>query len=156
MGPIKPTLEFVFRIRLQLGIRQKLGPLPQGGLRGFVAAAGGTIDGPRLKGRVVPNSGGDWALYRPDDAVAFDARYMLEADDGALIYMQNRGYRHAPPETAARMEALDPVDPSMYYMRLAPTFETPAGKHAWLMRTIIVGSAARQADHSIFDYYAVL
>jgi len=24
------------------------------------------------------------------------------------------------------------------------------------MRTIIVGSAERQADHSVFDYYAVL
>ena len=81
---------------------------------------------------------------------------MLEADDGTMIYMKNRGYRHAPPEIAARMEALDPVDPADYYMRVAPTFETPAGKHDWLMRTVIVGSAQRSADHSIFDYYAVL
>ncbi|HEY4773704.1 MAG TPA: DUF3237 family protein, partial [Xanthobacteraceae bacterium] len=153
MAPITPRLEFVFRIRMELGTRQKFGPLPQGGLRGFVAAAGGTIDGPRLKGRVVPHSGGDWALYRPDHAVAFDARYMLEADDGTMIYMKNRGYRHAPPEIAARMEALDPVDPADYYMRVAPTFETPAGKHDWQMRTVIVGSAQRSADHSIFDYY---
>ena len=156
MGPVKPTLEFVFRIKMLLGIRQKLGPLPTGGLRGFVSAAGGTIEGPRLQGKVVANSGGDWAMYRPDHAVTFNARYMLEADDGTQIYMQNRGYRHAPPETAARMEALEPVDPTMYYMRVAPTFETPAGKHDWLMRTIIVGSAQRHADHSIFDYYAVL
>ena len=156
MDPVKPTLEFVFRIRMELGIRQKLGPLPQGSVRGFVSAAGGLIEGPRLKGRVIPNSGGDWALYRDDHTVGFDARYMLEADDGTMIYMLNRGFRHALPETAARMEALDPVDPSLYYMRVAPSFETPVGKHDWLTRTVIVGSAARQADHSIFDYYAVL
>jgi hypothetical protein len=156
MAPTKPTLEFVFQIRMELGIRQKLGPMPGGWMRGFVSAAGGTIDGPRLKGRVVSDSGGDWATYRPDNAVTFDARYMLEADDGTMIYMQNRGYRHAPPETAARMEALQPVESSQYYMRVAPTFEAPPGKHDWLMRTIIVGSAERHGDHSIFDYYAVL
>jgi hypothetical protein len=156
MGPIKPTLEFAFRIRMELGIRQKFGPLPRGSMRGFVSAAGGKIEGPRLNGRVVSNSGGDWALYRPDNAVEFDARYMLEADDGTAIYMRNRGFRHAPPETAKRMEALEPVEPSEYYMRVTPSFETPVGKHDWLMRTIIVGSAQRMADHSIFDYYAVL
>ena len=62
MDPVKPTLEFVFRIRMELGIRQKLGPLPQGSVRGFVSAAGGAIEGPRLNGRVIPNSGGDWAV----------------------------------------------------------------------------------------------
>ena len=85
MAPVTPRLEFVFRIRMQLGIRQKFGPLPQGSIRGFVSAAGGTVEGPRLNGRVVPNSGGDWALYRDDHTVGFDARYMLEADDGTPI-----------------------------------------------------------------------
>jgi hypothetical protein len=156
MAPATPRLEFVFRIKMLLGIRQKFGPLPQGSIRGFVSAAGGTVEGPRLNGRVVPNSGADWALYRDDHTVGFDARYMLEADDGTPIYMMNRGYRHAPPDVAARQEALEPVDPSEYYMRIAPSFETPIGKHDWLTRTIIVGSAERRSDHSIFDYYAVL
>ena len=116
----------------------------------------GDIEGPRLNGRVVPNSGADWALYRPDHTVAFTAHYMLEADDGTQIYMRNVGYRHAPPETARKMEALEPVEPDAYYMRLAPTFDTPIGPHDWLTRTVIVGRAERQADHSIFDYFAVL
>jgi hypothetical protein len=149
-------LEFVFRIRMELGIRQKIGELPTGGIRGFVSAAGGQIEGPRLNGRVVPNSGGDWALYRPDHTVTFSAHYMLEADDGTQIYMQNRGFRHAPPETAARMEALENVEPSSYYMRVAPTFDAPRGPHDWLTRTVIVGTAQRHADHSFFYYFAVL
>ena len=72
MAPTKPTLEFAFRIKLKLGIRQKIGPMPGGWMRGFVSAAGGTIEGPRLNGRVVPDSGGDWATYRTDNAVTFD------------------------------------------------------------------------------------
>jgi hypothetical protein len=41
-------------------------------------------------------------------------------------------------------------------MRLAPTFDTPRGPHDWLTRTVIVGRAERHADHSVFDYFAVL
>ena len=152
-----PTLklEFVFRITLKLSTRMKIGPIPSGGVRGFVAAAGGTIEGPRLNGHVIPNSGGDWALYRPDDTVAFTAHYMLEADDGTRIYMRNTGYRHAPPEVAWWMVALEPVDPSVYYMRLSPSFDAPIGAHDWLTRTVIVGCAQRHADHSVFHYYSV-
>jgi len=148
-------LEFAFKIRMELGIRQKIGEIPSGSIRGFVSAAGGTIEGPRLNGRVIPMSGGDWALYRPDNTVHFSARYMLEADDGTQIYMQNTGYRHASPEVAKRMEALEPVEPSEYYFRITPTFETPVGKHDWMTRHLIIGTAARQADHSIFHYYIV-
>jgi hypothetical protein len=151
----KIGLEYAFQIRMELGIRQKIGEIPQGSVRGFVAAAGGVITGPLLQGRVIPNSGGDWALYRNDYSVQFSARYMLEAEDGTQIYMQNVGYRHASPEVAARMEALEQVDPSEYYFRVTPTFETPIGKHDWLTRTLIIGTAQRFADHSIFTYYAV-
>lgn len=152
----KLELEFIFQIRMELGIRQKIGMTPAGFNRGFVAAAGGVVSGPRLNGQVVPNSGGDWAMYRSDNSVQFSARYMLEADDGTQIYMQNAGYRHASPEVAARMEALEQVDPSEYYFRITPSFETPVGKHDWLTRTLIIGTAHRHAEHSVFSYYAVL
>jgi hypothetical protein len=152
----KIDMEFAFRIKLMLGMRQKTGPLPQGSTRGFVSAAGGEIDGPLLQGRVVPNSGGDWALYRDDHTVMFTAHYMLEASDGTLIYMRNTGYRHASPEVAARQEALEPVDPSEYYMRVSPQFDTPVGPHDWLTRHVLIGTVQRQADHSVFYYYKVL
>lgn len=155
MNPPHLSLEFAFRIRLKLGIRQKIGEIPSGGVRGFVSAAGGVIEGPRLNGIVVPNSGGDWALYRKDDTVTFQAHYMLEADDGTQIYMRNNGYRHAQPDVAHRQETLQPVDFSEYYMRLSPTFDTPIGKHDWLTRHVIVGCGERHPEFSIFHYYIV-
>ena len=75
-----------------------------GGWRSAVYVDSGEIDGPRMKGRAVPNSGGDYAHFRPDDTAVFDARYMLETDDGVTIYMQNKGFlwgRH--PDTMTRL-----------------------------------------------------
>lgn len=151
-----PTLEFVFQIEVRFARRDQVGMLPSGIRRGFTPAAGGTITGPRLQGRVVPDSGGDWASWWPNGVVEFNATYMLEAADRTLIVIKNRGFRHAPPEVLRRMEALEPVDPKDYYMRVAPTFEAPVGPHQWLSQTLFVGSADRRADHSIFRYFAVM
>jgi Protein of unknown function (DUF3237) len=151
-----PRLEFVFEILVRFASRTQVGLLPSGVRRGFTPTSGGEISGPRLQGRVVPDSGGDYASWWPNGVVEFDAKYLLEASDGTLIVIKNRGFRHAPPEILRRMEALAPVDPDRYYMRVAPTFEAPVGPHDWLGRTLFVGSADRRSDHSIFRYFAVL
>ena len=52
--------------------------------------AAGTIEGPRLQGRVVPYSGGDYLSNG-----RLDARYMLEGSDGSMIYLTNT--RYLPP-----------------------------------------------------------
>jgi hypothetical protein len=153
---VEPALEFAFQIRVNFGERTRIGTLSSGIGRGYTTAAGGTITGPRLTGSVVPNSGADWPSYWPDGVVEFTARYLLQASDGTLIVINNRGYRHAPPDVARRMEALEPVDPAEYYMRLAPSFEAPVGPHDWLNRTVFVGCADRHGDHSVFRYYAVV
>jgi hypothetical protein len=151
-----PELEFVFEMRIHLGERAHTQPLPGGGKRAFVPVTGGEIDGPRLNGQIVPYSGGDWPHIRSDGTAIFNARYMLEASDGALIHIRNRGIRHGPAQVIERIMARETVDPSEYYMRLAPVFEAPAGPHEWLTRTVFIGTGDRRADHSIFRYWAVL
>jgi hypothetical protein len=151
-----PRLEFAFAIRVEFSPRIKIGQLPNGFTRGFTGVTGGAIAGPKLQGRVLPHSGGDWPAYWPNGAVEFTAQYMLEADDGTLILIKNRGFRYATPEVTARMERLDPVDTSEYYMRLSPFFEAPKGPHDWLNRTVFIGNANRQTDHSVFRFWQVL
>jgi len=150
-----PGLAFAFAMRLKLGKRMKMGMLPSGFTRGFTAAAGGDIAGPMLNGSVVANSGGDWPSYWPNGAVEFTAQYMLQADDGTFIVIKNRGFRYASPDVTARMERLDPVEPHEYYMRLSPSFEAPAGKYDWMNRSVFIGTANRQSDHSIFRFWLV-
>ena len=152
-----PSLEFAFRVRLDFpqGPRLRF-EIPSGGVRGFVSLAGGEITGPRLTGRAVPNSGGDWPLIWRNGVIEFNAHYLLEASDGTPIYVRNRGYAHAPPEVQERINRGETVDPSANYFRLAPVFETPPGPHDWMTRTVFVGSGEKHANHSVFDYYAVL
>jgi hypothetical protein len=157
----EPVLEFAFAITLRFTRVSAILDTPAGGWRSGVYVDSGEVDGPRLKGRAVPNSGGDYAYFRPDDTAVFDARYMLEADDGTLIYMQNRGYLWGRrPDTMQRLrqfafEGGKPVPHSQYYLRATPTFETPKGKHDWLARHVFVGIGERRADGNHVRYFVV-
>jgi hypothetical protein len=152
-----PGLSFAFRILLEFdpGPRLRFEPAFQAGRRGFVAVRGGSIEGPRLTGRVLPHSGGDWPRLWHSGLVEFEAHYLLEADDGTPIYIHNRGLAYAEPEVQARIEAGSPVSPAETYCRVTPRFEVPAGRHDWLARTLFVGKGERRGAQSQFDYYAV-
>jgi len=149
--------EFVFEVRLDFpaGPRLRFGPLPEGGRCGYVPVVSGTVTGPRLQGKVVPYSGGDWPHLWPDGTIEFDARYLIEANDGTLIYVQNRGVAHAPAEVQARIDAGQPFDSRQNYFRTTPIFKTSVGPHDWLCRTIFVGIGDKRADHSLFAFHAI-
>jgi len=158
----EPKLEFAFEIRLHFTRVQNIANMPTGAGRGAVYVDSGEFSGPRLRGKAVPNSGGDYGLFRPDDTVAFDARYMLQEDDGTLILLHNRGYLWGYEDyTMKRLREMafaggPPVSPSEYYLRAIPTFEVAAGKHDWLMRYVFVGIGERKADGNLIRYYALL
>ena len=77
-----PALEPVFCARLDFGEgpRLRFPPAAKAFTRGFVAVVGGELSGPRLSGRVVPFSGGDWPRIWDSGLVEFEAHYMLETD----------------------------------------------------------------------------
>lgn len=152
-----PLLEFAFRVLLQFdeGPRLRFEPVHKAGRRGYVGVQGGRIEGPRLAGRVVPRSGGDWPLFWPGGLVDFEAHYMLEAADGTPIYIHNRGIAWSSPQVLARLEAGEPVAPGESYCRVTPRFDVPAGPHEWLARTLFVGKGERRGAQSVFDYYIV-
>jgi len=153
----RPALELAFRVRLDFGDgpRLRFAPALKAFSRGFVAVVGGELDGPRLSGRVVPFSGGDWPRIWASGLVEFEAHYLLEADDGTPIYIHNRGVAWSSPEVMARIEAGESVDPAETYCRITPRFEAPEGPYEWLNRTIFVGVAERRGASTFFDYYAV-
>ncbi len=141
-------LEHAFDIEVLFGAdREIFLPMPGGGRQGYTPAIGGTISGPRLTGSVVPHSGADYATVRTDGVIELKAHYILRADDGAGIYIENRGYlvRAKPGES----------QPS--YFKLTPYFRAPEGPHDWLNRTVIVGGGERRTnpDRSLFRYYAL-
>ena len=100
--------------------------------------------------------GADWQTVRSDGTADLEARYTLKTDDGVLIYIQNKGVRHAKPEVLARLAKGEKVDPKEYYMRTAATFEVADGKYAWLTKSVVVCVGARMADHVLLRFYKVL
>jgi hypothetical protein len=155
--PFAPRFEFAFSIGITLTKPHWLRPTTMGATRAAIYAADGTVEGPGIKGRVVPMSGGDWPLVRPDGVIDFDARYLLELDDGTIIYLQNRGYRWAyTPDAAERLSRNEPVDPSEYYMRVSPKFEVPAGPYDWLAKHVFVGVAEKTPGANRIHYFKLL
>lgn len=160
--PTEARLEFCFEVRLFFTRVHTLGDMPSGAGRGAVYVDGGVVKGPRLNGKALPGSGGDWSLFRPDGVLAMDARYMLEADDGTLILLHNRGYLWGrTPDVIPRIQDWmfrggPPVPAEEFYLRCSPTFEAPKGKHDWLTRHVFVGVGDRYADGNIIRYFALL
>ena len=157
-----PGLEFAFEVRLRFTRVQNIASMPTGAGRGAVYVDSGEFSGPLIRGKAVPNSGGDYALFRPDGVLQFDARYMLQEDDGTLILMQNRGYLWGrQPDTMQKLRDMafagGPTDdPGEYYLRAAPSFEVEKGRHDWLMRHVFVGLGERKSDGNLVRYYKVL
>jgi hypothetical protein len=143
----------LLRAEITLAPPQELGDTPHGRRR-VIAITGGSFAGDELRGRVLAG-GADWQLVRADGVAELDARYTLETDDGALIYVSNFGYRHGPADVMRRLAAGEPVDPSLYYMRTTPRFETGAARYAWLNGLICVASGARRAATVELDVFAV-
>lgn len=154
-GPaVPPRSEFLFTLTGRVGPAIEVGVLPHGQRR-IVPIEGGDFQGPRLRGRVLP-VGADWMLIRPDGVAVIDVRATLQTDDGALIYLRYGGYRHGPPEVMQALSRGEPADPSTYYFRISPVFETGAGKYAWLNRIVATGTGRRVAAGPVYDIYEIL
>lgn len=157
---IGPAFEHAFDLHLDFHSRLRIGPLVDGNEVGFVGVAGGTIEGPRLSGRVLPNSGGDYANIRSDGVVEVNAHYLLEAVDGTMIHVYNRGYSDRSREGFMLAQATEgslSAVASGYYFRVTPVFKTVPGPHEWLTRTVLLGVAERyiERDYTVFRYYIV-
>jgi len=148
-----PTLDFVFSIRVAVSAPVETG-LVDGHRRRCIPITGGSVDGPRLHGAVMP-LGADWQTIDSDGVTELDARYAIMAHDGTIIEVRNRGVRVAAPEVSDRLARGEPVDPALYYFRTAPRFTVAAGPHDWLRRTLFVGAGLRRPDHVLISIYAV-
>lgn len=132
----------------------ELGHTSDLGKRRIIPITGGHFDGARLKGRIL-NNGADWQVVTADGLAIIDTRYLLQTDDGALIYLQTQGYRYGPPDVMAEVASGKPVDPSRYTFRVTLRFETAAPAYAWLNRAVAVGSAMRLGKAVVYDAFEV-
>lgn len=156
-GP--PDLEFLFEARVQLHLpATSVGQMPEG-QRVIFLIKGGTFEGPRLRGRVVPDTGADWVLIRPNGTSHLDVRFCLETHDGAWIYLHWQGrFWSAPEDAEYALDITKPDDPAgawRYYFRAAPQFETGDARYAWLNDMMAVTKSRTGDGCAIHRVFAV-
>ncbi len=153
--PPKPNLEFMARFTVDLVAPVwDVGETSDLGRRRIVPVTGGKFEGPLLNGKIL-NNGADWVTVTKDGVAYLDARYLLQADDDSLIYLQTKGFRYGPAEVQAKVAKGEVVDPSQYYFRFYMTFETSSKKYNWLNRAMGIGYAMRLGNGVVYDAYLI-
>lgn len=112
------------------------------GTRMIAPVTGGTFEGPRLKGTIVP-PGGDWVHARKNRTIHLDVRLQLVTDDGESILMTYQGIGK-------------PNDDGTTAIRTAPTFETGAESYVWLNDVQAVGIGTAGTESVTYEIYGLV
>jgi len=144
----------ILTIRAELASILKLGATPYGERR-IINILGGTVEGPRLKGKILPG-GADWQIVRTDGVVHLHAIYTIETSTGGQILVNSEGLRHGPPEVMERLARDETVDPALYYFRAFMRFETADPATSFLNRILAVGYGARENKAVRIEVHEVL
>src|SRR6476469_6091856 len=153
MMPVLQT-KYVFTITVLIGDVTSAGEIGTG-VRRIIPITGGEVKGEGINGKVCA-FGADFQIIRPNELIELEAKYAFETDDGAVVYVENKGIRFGPVELLEKLKRGEAVDPRLIYFRTVPKFETGHEKYRWLMEHIFVASAARHADRVVIDVHMVM
>ncbi|WGS21588.1 MULTISPECIES: DUF3237 domain-containing protein [unclassified Bradyrhizobium] len=145
---------YVFTITARIADVTSAGDIGTG-VRRIIPITGGEVRGEKVNGKVL-SFGADFQIIRPSELIELEAKYAFETDDGAVVYVENKGIRFGPVDLLQKLKRGEPVDPKLIYFRTVPKFETGAEKYRWLMEHIFIASAARHADRVVIDVHQVL
>ena len=153
--PLRSAHLLTLRLDVDFRGMQRIGETVAGRRR-VAPILGGSFEGERLKGVVLPG-GADWVLNRPDGHMAIDVRVTLKADDGALIYCAYTGlFRARTPELMAAFERGQPLAPEDYLLRTLVKFECGSENHRWLNDALAIGVGRQTTEGPVYDIFEVL
>jgi hypothetical protein len=113
----------------------RVAPTPHG-TRVIVTFGDLVFEGEKLNAKQRGPLAGDWLAVGPEGTASLDIRFVLETDEGALIYVSALGRTDAGDFARGGGP-----------MYLAPVFETADPKYAWLNRVQAVAKGmANGAD----------
>lgn len=151
--PLAPRLEHVATVVVDVGAPQEVGDTPQGRRR-VIPITGGSVDGPRLRGKVLPG-GADFQVIRSATFTDIHARYVIETEAGERVYVENTGIRTGHADDIARLARGEAVDPDRIYFRSYPRFETASPALGWMNESLFIGTGARYPDRVELRFYRI-
>lgn len=124
-----PQLEYVVELKVKCEEAYEVGQTSHG-KRVIIPIVGGTFEGPKMKGTVLPGGADYQWVDAANNRTELEAIYSIRTDDGVNIHIRNRGLLYSGKDENG--------NPSFYF-RTAPTFEAPQdSKYAWLNNAIFV------------------
>src|SRR3546814_16152280 len=102
-----------------------LGQTPFGERR-IATIAGGSFEGPQLRGEVL-SGGGDWLLLRRDGVLQLDVRLIMRTHDVHLVYMTYQGVSHGPADVMDQLNRGEASPPSLCFLRTPPFSHPTSG-----------------------------
>lgn len=149
------TVEQVTSYEATLATPEVIGPVPEG-LRVNFYVTGGTLLGPKLKGKLRP-VGADWLTIRTDGVAVLDVRATLETDDGALIYCTYDGLIDMGPDGYQNFIDGTPPPPEGIDIRITPSFQTSHPDYLWLNKAVCYGIGKGFLDQNrvCYDVYQI-
>lgn len=146
-------VEHLFDMHVDLQPAQPI-PTPVGTRMTFITT-GGVIEGPKLRGELLPG-GGDWLIAGSDGTGRVDVRATLRTHDGVLIHYESRGVIKLPADGIQRLAAGEVLPFEETYIRTTPKFETADDRYAWLSEVVAVGYNILSPNHIDYRIYQVL
>jgi hypothetical protein len=146
-------VEHLFDMTVELEPAQLIGTAV--GNRMTFIAKGGRIDGPKIKGELLPG-GGDWLNVGTDLIGRADIRATIRTDDEALIHYTGLGVIKIPPEGIQRLANGERVSFEESYVRTTPRFETADERYSWLTEVVAVSYNELVGNKIDYRIYQVL
>ena len=146
-------MEHIYSFKASLRAPEVIGPTPEG-IRLNIYVTGGEVEGPRLRGKVLP-VGADWLTVRDDGVAILDVRTTIETHDGALIYLTYGGVGELGEDGYQRF--LDGNPPTRFPIRVASRAITSHPDYLWLNRLqcINIGEGNLEESYAAYDVYAL-
>jgi hypothetical protein len=125
------------------------------GERQIYDVTGGSFEGKRLKGKLLP-SGGDWLLIDDNGIGRLDVRATLETHDGATIYTQYFGVLVMNEKVVQALEGGGETQFGDTQFVTQPRFETGDERYSWLNSVMAVSEGRTLPNAVEYRVYEVV
>ena len=145
-------LEPLMTLHADLNPPAEIGAGPYG-TRIVADVTGGTVEGTRVRGKVLP-SGGDWLLLDAEGVGRLDVRATLETEDGARIYVQYFGVLVMNEQVSNALAQGGTTQYGDTYFMTQPRFETGDERYKWLNSVVAVAEgriAPSAVEYRVFE-----
>ena len=116
----------------------------------------GSVEGPRIKGKIVPPTG-DWSRTIAPGVNRLDVKLVIQTDDDQIIHVSYNGVAQCPKEISDKLANGELAKADDCYFIGAPTFETNSERYSWLSSVQAVAKMVelKRGSHVRYEIFLV-